>query len=209
MKRNLQIALVGFAVIALVGFGLSMVSAQVDVGKQAYIDYGCFDCHGNFDNGGTIADRDPNNPNALGGMAPAIVGWNVDNLKDAVYDGLYQNINYFKTEESRAQVYTEAELSDSDLADITAFLNPNFTDGNAANGQTLYAATCQLCHGEDALGNAVGPALVYKQFETIKAVARTGILPVPMQGLMPTYNGQIDEATLQAISDYLISLDQR
>jgi len=203
------LALVGIAVVALVGLGLSMVSAQVDVGKQAYIELGCFDCHGNFDNNGAIADRDPNNPNAFGGMGPAIVGWNVDDLKKAVFDGLFQDINYFKTEPSSAQTYTEAELSDSDLADITAFLNPNFTGGGAANGQTLYAGTCQLCHGPDALGNAVGPAIAYKQFDTVKAVARTGILPERMQGLMPTYNGKIDDATLQAISDYLKSLDQR
>ena len=209
MNKNMRIALVGFVVVALVGLGLSMVSGQVDVGKQAYVEFGCYDCHGNFDNAGTIADRDPNNPNALGGIAPAIVGWKVDDLKGAIYDGVYQAINYYKTQDPLAQVYTEAELSDGDLADITAFLNPNFTGGDAANGQTLYAGTCQLCHGEDALGNPVGPSIAYKQLETVKAVARTGILPERMQGLMPTYNGKIDDATLQAISDYLASQDQR
>ena len=64
-------------------------------------------------------------------------------------------------------------------------------------------------YGEDALGNLVGPSLAYKQLDTIIAVARTGLLPERLSGLMPTYNGQLDEGTLQAISDYLMSLDQR
>jgi len=210
MGRNLKLAIIGFAVIGLVGWGLSMASGQVDAGKTAYVEYGCFDCHGNFDNGGAPADRDPSNPNAFGGMGPAIVGWGVADLKVALFETVYQDINFYKTRAPEASTFSEAELSDSDLMDITAFLNPNYSGGNAGNGETLYKETCFACHGSDALGNNLaGPPIVYRSFEEVQAVARTGILPERMQGLMPTYNGQIDDATVQAISDFLVSLNQR
>lgn len=212
MRRNIRWALVGIAILGMVGFGLNLAtSGQADVGKTAYVDYGCYDCHGNFDNGsGGIVDRDPGNPNAFGGIGPSIVGWGLADLKEAVYNGLYQKINYFKSQPSGAQVFTEAELSDTELADITAFLNPNFKGGNAANGETVYKETCFACHGSDALGNNLaGPPIVFKEFDVVKAVARTGILPTRQQGLMPTYNGKLDEATLKAIGDYLVSLNTR
>jgi mono/diheme cytochrome c family protein len=207
MSRTLKFALVGFGALAIFGWGLGQVMTGQGAGQQAYVAYGCFDCHGNFDNGGTPVDRDPGNPNADGGMGPAIVGWGAEDLKAALFDGTYQAINYYKTRAPEAEVFGEDELSDQDLMDITAWLNPDYAGGDADNGALLYRETCFACHGSDALGNnLVGPPIVKKSFEVVKAVARTGILPVRMQGLMPTYNGVIDDGTLNALADYLVGL---
>jgi len=203
-----KLALIVIAVFGMVGWGLSQASAQADAGMAAYVEFGCYDCHGNFDAGGSTAERDAANPNAFGGIGPAIVGWNAEDMKPAVYDNLYQEINYFKTREPEATVFSEDELSDGDLADITAFLNPNFADGDAANGETLYRETCFACHGSDALGRGLtGPPIVFKSLDAVMAVSRTGRLPERMSGLMPLYNDTLDEATLGQIADYLVSLN--
>ncbi len=205
-----KLALIVIAVFGMVGWGLSQASAQADAGKVAYVEFGCYDCHGNFDTGGATAERDAANPNAFGGIGPAIVGWSAEDMKPAVYDNLYQEINYFKTREPEASTFGEDELSDGDLADITAFLNPNFTDGDAANGETLYKEACFACHGSDALGKGLtGPPIVYKQLDAVIAVARTGRLPERMSGLMPLYNDSLDEATLGQIAEWLISENKR
>ena len=156
MRRSIRLVIASTVLLGLMGWALSLTTiGQVDVGKTAYVEFGCFDCHGNFELGnGKIADRDSANPNAFGGMGPAIIGWNVENLKDAVYTGIYQEINYFKTREPEASTFTEAELSDDDLKDITAYLNPSYAEGDAEAGSQTYNETCFACHGPDAIGGA-------------------------------------------------------
>ena len=211
MRDPIRHIIVVSVLLGLVGWALSLAtSAQVDVGKAAYVGFGCFDCHGNFDlGGGKIADRDIGNPNALGGVAPAIVGWNVENLKDALYTGIYQEINYFKTREPGAATFTEAELSEADLKNITAYLNPSYADGNAAAGLEAYNETCFACHGPNAIGGApfAGPNIQWKSFDVIQSVTRTGRLPERMSGLMPLYNNSLNEATVTAIAEYLQSIN--
>jgi cytochrome c oxidase cbb3-type subunit 3 len=81
--------------------------------------------------------------------------------------------------------------------------------GDVAKGATIYAEQCASCHGEKGEGNRElgGPALrsgVHLYGDT-RAAVRAQIAN-PRMGVMPAWNGRLDEATIRALTLYVHGL---
>lgn len=194
------------AICALVG--LQMGSAQADAGKQLFVENGCYACHGGFE---PLDEWDADMANADGSLIGApIIGWDANWLKKAVHDGLFVKVNVTQEEAPQAQTYSAGDLSDGDLMNITAYLNPNYSGGDAAAGETLYNGTCGTCHGQGENGGAetdIAPSIRFMPFEIVQSVARTGRLPEAFSYAMPLYNNTLSNDDIAAIAAYLDSLD--
>jgi cytochrome c oxidase cbb3-type subunit 3 len=81
--------------------------------------------------------------------------------------------------------------------------------GDVAKGATVYAENCASCHGEKGEGNRElgAPALrsgVHLFGDTREAVRAQ--IANPKQGVMPAWNGRLDEATIRALTLYVHGL---
>jgi mono/diheme cytochrome c family protein len=110
-------------------------------GKASYRDVGCQTCHGADGEGGASG------PSLVKGTLP-----------------LAAFVAYVRKPAGTMQPYSGEDLSDRDLADIYAYLEPKgsdrATEGRVAAGATLYRKTgCYECHSNEAQGGAQGPRL--------------------------------------------------
>lgn len=204
--RRATIVLLFGVFLALTGIYLG--TAQTDLGKTLFVEKGCYACHGGFD---PLDEWDVDVPNADGSMVGApIIGWDANWIKEAVHEGKFVKVNVTMELDPEAQTYSESDLSDGDLENITAYLNPNYSGGDAAAGETLYNGTCGTCHGQGDDGGAetsLAPSIRFMPFDIVLSVARTGRLPAAYSYAMPLYNNTLSNDDISAIADYLDSLD--
>ena len=75
-------------------------------------------------------------------------------------------------------------------------------------GKQLFEQRCSTCHGLDA-GGAMGPNIQGVPFrlgaDPVKAVIKNGM----GGGGMPAFAGQLDDAQIQQIVDYLLTLQRK
>jgi cytochrome c oxidase cbb3-type subunit III len=75
-------------------------------------------------------------------------------------------------------------------------------------GKALYEERCSACHGLDA-GGAMGPNIQGIPFrlgaDAVKGIVRNGL----GQGGMPAFAGQLDDAQISQIVDYLLALTHK
>jgi cbb3-type cytochrome c oxidase subunit III len=78
-----------------------------------------------------------------------------------------------------------------------------------AQGEQLYNVACQACHGADAYGTRMAPALNSQAFlsETPDAAIKQIISGGVSGTMMPAWGGRLDDAELNAIVAYLRSFE--
>jgi cytochrome c oxidase cbb3-type subunit 3 len=106
------------------------------------------------------------------------------------------------------QLLTAAQIGD--VAAYALSLSGEATDKEAAaRGQPIFAEQCAACHGEDGGGNIElgAPSLkdkIWLYGNTLGAV--TAQITSPHQGVMPTWEGRLDDATIKMVAVYVHSL---
>lgn len=107
----------------------------------------------------------------------------------------------------------EKTLTTEQIADVSAYalsLSGEAVDKDAtARGQPLFAEHCASCHGEDGGGSKdVGaPNLKDKIWLYGGALADvTAQVTAPRHGVMPTWEGKLDDATIKMLAVYVHSL---
>jgi cytochrome c oxidase cbb3-type subunit 3 len=107
---------------------------------------------------------------------------------------------------------TDQLLPAEQIADVSAYvlsLSGQAADAEAAGrGQAVFAEQCAACHGEDGKGNLElgAPNLtdqiwLYGGPDTVAAQVEN-----PRHGVMPTWEGRLDDATLKMVTVYVHSL---
>jgi cytochrome c oxidase cbb3-type subunit 3 len=104
-------------------------------------------------------------------------------------------------------------LTAEQITDVTAYAlslsgEPSDKD-TAARGQPIFAEQCAACHGEDGGGNIElgAPSLkdkIWLYGNTAAAV--TAQVTNPHHGVMPTWEGRLDDATIKMLAVYIHSL---
>lgn len=76
------------------------------------------------------------------------------------------------------------------------------TGAGAAEGSAVYSANCAGCHGADGSGG-VGPDL-----RGMEAEDREELIQVVTEGRdeMPAFGGQLSDAEIEAVTDYVLTL---
>jgi cytochrome c oxidase cbb3-type subunit 3 len=104
-------------------------------------------------------------------------------------------------------------LTAAQIADVTAYvlsLSGESADKEAAaRGQPIFAEQCVACHGEDGGGNIElgAPSLkdkIWLYGNSAAAVAAQ--VTNPHHGVMPTWEGRLDDATIKMVAVYVHSL---
>jgi cytochrome c oxidase cbb3-type subunit 3 len=104
-------------------------------------------------------------------------------------------------------------LTAAQIADVTAYvlsLSGEPADKEtAARGQPIFAEQCVACHGENGGGNIElgAPSLkdkIWLYGHTAAAV--TAQVTNPHHGVMPTWEGRLDDATIKMVAVYVHSL---
>jgi cytochrome c oxidase cbb3-type subunit 3 len=104
-------------------------------------------------------------------------------------------------------------LTAEQITDVTAYalsLSGESSDKDAAaRGQPIFAEQCAACHGEDGGGNIElgAPSLkdkIWLYGDTAAAV--TAQVTNPHHGVMPTWEGRLDDATIKMLAVYVHSL---
>jgi len=104
-------------------------------------------------------------------------------------------------------------LTAAQIADVTAYvlsLSGEPVDKEAAaRGQPIFAEQCVACHGEDGGGNIElgAPSLkdkIWLYGNTAAAVSAQ--VTNPHHGVMPTWEGRLDDATIKMVAVYVHSL---
>ncbi len=104
-------------------------------------------------------------------------------------------------------------LTAAQIADVTAYvlsLSGEPVDKEAAaRGQPIFAEQCVACHGEDGGGNIElgAPSLkdkIWLYGNTATAVSAQ--VTNPHHGVMPTWEGRLDDATIKMVAVYVHSL---
>jgi cytochrome c oxidase cbb3-type subunit 3 len=104
-------------------------------------------------------------------------------------------------------------LTAEQIADVTAYvlsLSGEPADKDAAGrGQPIFVEQCVACHGEDGGGNIElgAPSLkdkIWLYGNTVAAV--TAQVTNPHHGVMPTWEGRLDDATIKMLAVYVHSL---
>lgn len=163
-------------------------TGDVDLGGQLYAQ-ACAQCHASDGGGATVPGTDRTAP-ALSGR-PQITAAYVDlvlrtgRMPPAAdpYDNQPREVAYDDAQRLAIVSYVTQEfgLAD-DLADVTAL-----PEGDAGNGQAVYAANCAACHGSTGAGGVAGggawtPTVTGYEPETIAEAIRIGPFQMPAFG---------------------------
>jgi cytochrome c oxidase cbb3-type subunit III len=103
-------------------------------------------------------------------------------------------------------------LSTEQIADVSAYvlsLSGQAADGDAtARGQAVFAEQCAACHGEDGKGNLElgAPNLTDQIWLYGGPDAVAAQVGNPRHGVMPTWEGRLDNASLKMVTIYVHSL---
>jgi mono/diheme cytochrome c family protein len=100
-------------------------------------------------------------------------------------------------------------------AQVLAALPEGTPAGTAERGAEHFARTCAVCHGPDAGGTQLAPALVGREWTRVEAqlgplvelirsgTSQGGDYPVPMP---PRGGGEFDDEQIQAVAVYTLAL---
>lgn len=193
---------------------------SADNGKTFFAS-NCAGCHG---------------ANAEGGVGPKLdqaAAWNLTQFGEAVHEGKAPD----KTLAAMMPHFTKEQVSDTQLADVHAFLQQTFgvkaeaapatpaaapaaaaattaapaAEGDSAAGKEKFTANCAGCHGANAEGG-VGPALKIAKdwsLEQLTAAVREGKAPdKTLAAMMPHFTtAQLSDADLTNIHAFIKSLN--
>jgi cytochrome c oxidase cbb3-type subunit III len=103
-------------------------------------------------------------------------------------------------------------LSAEQIADVSAYvlsLSGEAADQDAAGrGQAVFAEQCAACHGDDAKGNLEfgAPNLADRIWLYGGPDAIAAQIDNPRHGVMPTWEGRLDDASLKMVTIYVHAL---
>lgn len=108
---------------------------------------------------------------------------------------------------------TDQLLTAEQIADVAAYTlslsGEEVAKDAASRGQPVYAEQCAACHGEDGGGNTEmgAPNLKDKIWLYGGTLAEVSAqIASPRQGVMPTWQGKLDDATIKMLAVYVHSL---
>ena len=176
-----------------------------NAGGRASFAENCAPCHGSGASGG------PGYPNL------ADDDWLWGGKLEHIYLTLKHGIRWPQDEDSRVsdmprfgeeELLTKEQISD--VAEyVLSFTDKSSDTGAAGRGKALYTEQCVSCHGESGEGNPeVGaPRLndaiwFYGDDKATVAAQIAG----PKQGVMPAWQGRLDDTTLKMLTVYVHSL---
>jgi cytochrome c oxidase cbb3-type subunit III len=172
-------------------------------GGRSVFAVNCAPCHGAGGQGGhgypALADDD------------WIWGGDLVNIERTIRYGVRSTSS--DTRQSEMPKFGVDELLTApQIADVTAYalsLSGEPADKAAARGQPIFAEQCVACHGEDGGGNIElgAPSLkdkIWLYGNTAAAV--TAQVTNPHHGVMPTWEGRLDDATIKMLAVYVHSL---
>lgn len=173
-------------------------------GRAAFAD-NCAPCHGTGATGG------PGYPNL------ADDDWLWGGKLGSIYATLKHGIRWAGDDNTRIsdmpKFGTDGLLKREQIADVAEYvlsLTGQAKDPAAASrGSVLYAEQCVACHGEKGIGNAelgapkLNDAIWF--YGNDKATVMSQISN-PQQGVMPAWQGRLDEATLKMLTVYVHSM---
>ena len=77
----------------------------------------------------------------------------------------------------------------------------------AQDGPTLYKSKCQMCHGPDGKGSAVGLKMGAKPFSEAKGSEKEFIeITENGKGKMPAFKGKLTDAQIKEVVQYVRTL---
>lgn len=104
--------------------------------------------------------------------------------------------------------WDEVQMAGIELPAVAVAATPATPEMIAAGGQ-LYSVACATCHGADALGTRMAPALNSQTF--LSETPDAAIYQIIANGVpgtrMPAWGGRLTDADLQALVAYLRSLE--
>ena len=173
-------------------------------GGRSVFAVNCAPCHGSGGQGGhgypVLADDD------------WLWGGDLANIERTIRYGIRGTSSETRQSEM-PQFGVDQVLTPDQIADVTAYalsLSGETVDKDAvARGQPTFADNCAACHGEDGAGNVElgAPSLkdkIWLYGGTAAAVAAQ--VTNPHHGVMPTWEGRLDDATIKMLAVYVHSL---
>jgi cytochrome c oxidase cbb3-type subunit 3 len=173
-------------------------------GGRSVFAANCAPCHGAGGQGGhgfpVLADDD------------WLWGGDLPNIERTIRYGIRSTSS--ETRQSEMPKFgVDQVLTALQIADVAAYalsLAGEPTDKEAAaRGQSIFAENCAACHGEDGGGNTElgAPSLkdkIWLYGNTAAAVVAQ--VTNPHHGVMPTWEGRLDDATIKMLAVYVHSL---
>ena len=173
-------------------------------GGRSVFAVNCAPCHGAGGQGGhgypVLADDD------------WLWGGDLANIEHTIRYGIRST--HAETRQSEMPKFgVDQLLTAPQIADVAAYvlsLSGETADKDAAaRGQPIFAEQCVACHGEDGGGNMElgAPSLkdkIWLYGNSAAAVAAQ--VTNPHHGVMPTWEGRLDDATIKMVAVYVHSL---
>ena len=173
-------------------------------GGRSVFAVNCAPCHGSGGQGGhgypVLADDD------------WLWGGDLANIERTIRYGVRSTSS--ETRQSEMPKFgVDQLLTAPQIADVAAYvmsLSGEPADKEAAQrGQPIFAEQCVACHGEDGGGNMElgAPSLkdkIWLYGDTAAAVAAQ--VTNPHHGVMPTWEGRLDDATIKMVAVYVHAL---
>ncbi len=154
--------------------------------------------------------------------AQGFVGYPNLNDDDWIWGGSLEDIHYTisygirgvhdDTRLNDMPAYLRDELLTRDEIESVATYVQSLSDKSvtaSSEGQNLFMDNCALCHGEDGKGLREFGAPNLTDAITLYVTDRDSIVDIisySRSGVMPTWNGRLDEATIKSLAIYVHSL---
>lgn len=116
--------------------------------------------------------------------------------------------------EEDAAVRTADSAAAMAAAPQPAALPGGVSAADVARGRDVFATVCGVCHGPDARGTQLGPALAADSssrtasLDSAIALIRAGV-PAGEPTAMPSYAAALDDSAIRAVAAYVVALRAR
>jgi cytochrome c oxidase cbb3-type subunit 3 len=173
-------------------------------GESAY-KVNCVQCHGTGAQGGGIYPNLNDDDWLWGGS--------LENIHQTLKHGIrFANDDDTRTSEMPAFGRDEL-LEPAQISDVAEFVlklsNQEHDSAAAGRGQEVYTENCAACHGETGLGDPeqgapnLADAIWFYGGSKDELVAQ---ISAPKQGVMPAWQGRLNDVTLKQLTLYVHSL---
>ncbi|MDR3373262.1 MAG: cytochrome-c oxidase, cbb3-type subunit III [Ancalomicrobiaceae bacterium] len=172
-------------------------------GRAAFAN-NCAPCHG------TGATGSPGYPNLQDD--DWLWGGKIDDIFTTIRYGVRSTSD--QTRQSQMSAFgKDGILKKEEINDVADFVfslsNPDYKGAGIANGKKIFADNCVACHGDDAKGNQdVGAPNLTDKIWLYSGTKEAIVAQVtnPRHGVMPTWEGKLDDITIKSLAIYVHDL---